>query len=68
MGISDEAIQKKLLSEPDLIYNQAVEAARADLREINKPLRPIKTEPVHRVRMYTESERDSVAKLVLKDI
>ena len=62
VGIGDEAIQKKLLSEPDLTYDQAVlvaqgvETAGANLREMNKPLRPIKTEPVHRVRVYTERE------------
>ena len=32
------------------------------MREMNKPLRLIKTEPVHRAKVYTERERDSGAK------
>ena len=59
---------------PDVTYDQAVlmaqgvETAGANLLEMSKPLRPIKTEPLHRFRVHTERERDSSAKWPRKPI
>ena len=54
-GISDEAIQRKLLSEALLTYEKAVQVAQgvetagAHLNELNPHNKAIKQEPVHKV-------------------